>query len=131
MRQRDNNNNNNNNDNNSNIDGNNSDNNNNNHHSSESEFDVAMEPNCYNTDGDRIDSMDDQNRVSDSSDDDTINHTLHPLYRWNFNAKSNLNRMAESDWKWRCKHYKASDMQQNTLYQLSFDKIITHEWNVE
>ena len=102
-----------------------------NQHSSESEFDFELEAKCYDTDGDSIHSTHDHNELSESSDDDTITHTLHPLNRWNFNAKSNLNRMAESDWKWRCKHHKASAVQGDTLYQLSFEKISQHEWNVE
>ena len=124
-----------NNNNNSNINdndnNNNSSDNNSNHHSSESEFDLAMEPQCYDTDGEHIHAMQEQNEWSESSDDDCVNHILHPLHRWNFNANSKLNRMAESDWKWRCKHYKASAVQGNVLYRLSFDEISTHEWNVE
>ena len=110
---------------------NNNDRNNNNYDtnaSSASEFDINAENNYYNSDGDYVARS---NYNSDSSDGDNVSHMLHPLHRWNWNAGSRLNRMAESDWFWRRKHCTASSLQGNRLYYLSFDLLETHIWNCE
>lgn len=101
--------------------------------SSESEYHILDEERHYDTDGEYInDNTFNNNALSDSSDDDTVaSHVLHPLCRWNFNQHSRLNRMAQSDWLWKRKHCKASSLHGDRLYQLSFDLISTHIWNVE
>ena len=97
--------------------------------SSASEFDINAEKRYYNSDGDFVARS---NYNSESSDADNVDyHVLHPLHRWNWNAGSRLNRMAESDWLWRRKHCTASSLQGNRLYFLSFDTISTHIWNCE
>ena len=91
-------------------------------------FDITQEQ-SWNSDGDRV--LSESESESDTGEVRATLHILHPLHRWNFNSESRLNRMLESQWQWQRKHCKASTLQGDTLYHLSFENLSNHIWNVE
>ena len=70
--------------------------------------------------------------VNENADDNVnVEHVLHDLLEYKWNANSGLTRMQQSDWDWQKMHIKSSYLQGDALHLLPYSFITSNDRNCD